>query len=181
MVLSQEWFDTHVKDNPNLSYTVQGGGNRDDGCPAQKNKGQETAEKPKPRNKYGAKRVFVYESGVALNNGTATDCGQIIEIYDSEKEYQRWLDLNLMQKAGKISELRRQVPLIIQGKFQYEGKTVRPIIYVADFMYLKDGKTIVEDVKGFDAKTGKFRETEAFRIKWKLLKVKYPLYHFEIF
>lgn len=63
--------------------------------------------------------------------------------------------------------------------FVYEKKRVQRIVYKADFCYLDaQGKTIVEDVKGFDSKSGKYMQTEAFRLKWKLLKAKYPEYHF---
>ena len=83
-----------------------------------------------------------------------------------------------MVSANVITDLKRQVPLIIQEKFVYQGKTVRPIIYCADFVYRKDGKTVVEDVKGFDKKTGKWRTTQTFELKWKLLKARYPHYDF---
>ena len=32
------------------------------------------------------------------------------EVFDSKKEYQRWQELKLLEKAGEIAELRRQVP-----------------------------------------------------------------------
>ena len=84
-----------------------------------------------------------------------------------------------MEKAGTISNLERQKELVIQDAFVYEKKRVQRIAYKADFCYLDaQGKTIVEDVKGFDSKSGKYMQTEAFRLKWKLLKAKYPEYHF---
>ena len=32
------------------------------------------------------------------------------EVFDSKKEFQRWQELKILEKAGEISELRRQVP-----------------------------------------------------------------------
>ena len=62
------------------------------------------------------------------------------------------LDLRLMEKAGTISNLERQKELVIQDAFVYEKKRVQRIVYKADFCYLDaQGKTIVEDVKGFDS------------------------------
>ena len=48
-------------------------------------------------------------------------------------------------------------------------------------MYERDGEKIVEDVKGQDDETGKYKMTEAFRLKWKLLQAKYPDFKFEIY
>lgn len=104
--------------------------------------------------------------------------GKVTAKFDSVKEYERYEELKLMVSANVITDLKRQVPLIIQEKFVYQGKTVRPIIYCADFVYRKDEKTVVEDVKGFDKKTGKWRTTQTFELKWKLLKARYPHYDF---
>jgi hypothetical protein len=65
--------------------------------------------------------------------------------FDSQAEHRRWCELKLMERAGKIKNLRRQVdfeliPAI--GGF-------RKIIYRADFVYEEDGREVVEDRKGF--------------------------------
>lgn len=86
-------------------------------------------------------------------------------IFDSKKEYKRWCELNLLLKAGEITELERQVkiPLIptqrepdIIGKRGglKKGKVIEhEISYIADFVYKdKDGKLVVEDTKGFRTK-----------------------------
>jgi len=57
--------------------------------------------------------------------------------FDSQSEYRRWCTLTQMRDSGKITELRHHVPF----KF-LDGK-----IYEADFVYLQDNITIVEDVK----------------------------------
>ena len=35
------------------------------------------------------------------------------ETFDSKKEYRRFLDLSLLQKAGRIRGLKRQVPFLL--------------------------------------------------------------------
>lgn len=74
------------------------------------------------------------------------------ETYDSVKEYRRHDELKLLQRAGKISGLERQVKFeLIPSQKDRETKKVllRGVSYVADFVYEKDGKRIVEDVKGY--------------------------------
>jgi hypothetical protein len=58
--------------------------------------------------------------------------------FDSKREAHRYAELKLLEKAGRISNLRRQVrdALVIQTT------------YVADFVYDEGGEEIVEDVKG---------------------------------
>lgn len=44
-----------------------------------------------------------------------------VEKYDSKKEYARWLELQILQRAGEISELRRQVEFeLIPAKYETE-------------------------------------------------------------
>lgn len=69
--------------------------------------------------------------------------------HDSAKEARRWAQLEMMQAAGIISELRRQVKFeLIPKQKRADGKTERPCSYVVDFCYCIDGKRVVEDVKG---------------------------------
>jgi len=76
--------------------------------------------------------------------------------FDSQREYQRWCELRLLERAGSIQHLRRQVefPLYVHGHVL--GELVGH--YVADFVYTEystaeavRGQTslVVEDVKGF--------------------------------
>ena len=84
------------------------------------------------------------------------------ETYDSMKEYYRYLDLVLMQQAGEIKELRRQVKYVLIPA-QREPDTIgsrggrkkgklleREVAYIADFVYIdvSSGETVVEDTKG---------------------------------
>ena len=132
--------------------------------------------------KHHNKKVYVYEDGFASPDQKLTTHGAITEKYDSTKEYGRSRELLLLKRAGQISDLKRQAELVIQEAFTSpDGKKHRPIVYRADFIYKRDGETIVEDVKGKDENTGKYQMTEAFRLKWKLLQAKYPQFKFEIY
>jgi hypothetical protein len=64
--------------------------------------------------------------------------------FDSKKEYERWLTLQILQSKGIIQGLQRQVPYILIPS--YKGIQQR-ISYVADFVYYEKGKRIIEDVK----------------------------------
>ncbi len=129
----------------------------------------------KKQSKHRNIKVYVLENGLAFDDKQiAESMGKISIVFDSKKEYNRWEELKLLQRAGKISNLQRQVKWIITEKTEYQGETIREISYKADFQYQKDGKTIVEDVKPFDVATNKYRTTKDFAMKWKLLKQKYP-------
>lgn len=82
------------------------------------------------------------------------------EKFDSVKEYQRFCELSLLEKTGKISDLKRQVKFILIPT-QREPDTVgkrggvkkgklleKEVAYYADFVYQMDGFTVVEDTKG---------------------------------
>lgn len=85
-----------------------------------------------PANKYHASKVDV--------NGIT---------FDSKKEAARWSELEEMERAGEIIDLKRQVPFELIQAFECSGKKFRPTKYVADFAYVsaEDGKYVVEDVK----------------------------------
>lgn len=85
--------------------------------------------------------------------------------FDSKKEAERYLVLFDMQKYGEIQELNLQPRFLLQPSFKYNGKTEKAIYYVADFSYIKEGKLVVEDVKG--------KKTEVYKIKRKLFLKQY--------
>jgi hypothetical protein len=94
--------------------------------------------------------------------------------FDSKKEAQRWRELKLLEQAGKISNLKRQIPYVLQEKYRRkDGKTVQAIKYVVDFEYTEEGKTVVEDVKGYDKKKGTFIITKDARLKHKMFEFRY--------
>ena len=69
--------------------------------------------------------------------------------FDSKLEAERWLQLNAEEEAGLIHALERQVKFILVPSQYIDGKCVeRECAYIADFRYVKNGKTIVEDTKG---------------------------------
>ena len=99
------------------------------------------------RNKYGAKKVNTPDG-----------------VFDSQREHQRWGVLKLLERAGRISDLKRQVSYELIPK---QG-TMRACSYVADFVYKDaDGNTVVEDCKGF--------RTDAYKIKKKLMLYVYGI------
>lgn len=76
--------------------------------------------------------------------------------FDSVKEYSRYVELTLMQRAGVISDLRRQVKyeLIPAQKVEFPDgiASERATNYIADFVYQQGGQTVVEDTKGYKTK-----------------------------
>ena len=107
--------------------------------------GDMTATAQQRQSKYGAEKTVV--DGMT---------------FDSRKEANRWCELRMLQRAGEIKNLRRQVEyVLIQEKREpptvgkrggvKEGRVIQKAVkYRADFVYTsKDGKTIVEDVKGY--------------------------------
>lgn len=84
--------------------------------------------------------------------------------FDSIKEARRYQELRLLEKAGAITDLQRQVEFIlipvqkesdtkgVRGGI-IKGKTIeRAVKYVADFVYMENGKQVVEDTKGVKTK-----------------------------
>lgn len=82
--------------------------------------------------------------------------------FDSKKEADRYCELLLLQRAGRISELQRQVKFKLLPTQRGEQRTERPVTYIADFVYTQDGRVVVEDVKGM--------KTREYVIKRKLMK-----------
>lgn len=92
--------------------------------------------------------------------------------FDSVREYNRYCELKLLERAGKIERLNRQVPYtlipaqyrtVIDPKTRSERRVCveREVTYKADFTYRQGGKLVVEDVKGF--------RTREYIIKRKLM------------
>ena len=93
--------------------------------------------------------------------------------FDSRKEYNRWLELKMLERSGEIQNLSRQVEcILIPPQFEVTGytKTGKPVKkcveravkYVADFQYTENGEIVVEDTKGF--------KTKDYIIKRKLMR-----------
>lgn len=76
--------------------------------------------------------------------------------FASKKEANRYQDLKLLEKAGEIIDLDRQIT------FSLDPYSVHVCNYIADFVYeTRDGKQVVEDVKG--------HRTKEYRIKKRLM------------
>lgn len=91
-------------------------------------------------NKYGSKKVEVY--GI---------------VFDSKREARRYQELSLLEKTGAIINLQKQVKyILIPAQYsEVNGKRKcieRECSYIADFVYQENGKTVVEDTKGFRTK-----------------------------
>ena len=91
------------------------------------------------------------------------------QVFDSSKEYARYNNLKMVQNAGHITDLKRQVKFVLIPA-QYEetnevytkgarkgltkqGKLIeKECAYYADFTYKENGNLVVEDVKGIKTK-----------------------------
>ena len=103
--------------------------------------------KPMRKNKYGSKKITM--DGMT---------------FDSLKEYRRFCELSLLEKAGQITNLQRQVKYVLipaqyeppsigkRGGFKRGKQIERECAYVADFVYKEKDHTVVEDTKGFKTK-----------------------------
>lgn len=98
--------------------------------------------RPGKHNKYNAKKVVVGDLQ-----------------FDSQAEAKRWTELKLLEQAGFIRRIERQVPYSID----LNGKHICK--YFADFVYFEGAKRIVEDVKGL--------RTPTYRLKKKLVEAQY--------
>ena len=69
--------------------------------------------------------------------------------YASRREATRAAELELLEKSGAIADLRKQVLyLLIPNQHDGTKCVERSVKYFADFVYVQDGKTVVEDCKG---------------------------------
>jgi uncharacterized Zn finger protein (UPF0148 family) len=92
--------------------------------------------------------------------------------FDSKAERNRYHQLKYMQKEREISDLKVHPVYELLPDFTHEGKIIKGISYEADFSYMKNGKLIVEDVKGV--------KTDVFKLKYKMFINKYPEIQFII-
>lgn len=101
--------------------------------------------------KYGSKKVLI--------NGI---------VFDSKKEADRYCELKFLERAGKVKDISLQHKFELQPSFKKNGKTIRAITYIADFVYfdLERMANVVEDVKGY--------KTKEYLLKKKMFEYKYP-------
>lgn len=117
------------------------------------------AAKPK-RNKYGASKVT--QSGIT---------------HDSGKEASRWHQLQVLERAGQISDLQRQVSFVLAPAVRLAGEPrKKPALrYFADFTYVHAGHLVVEDTKSKPT-----RKLAAYRIKKHLMATVHGIHITEI-
>ena len=88
--------------------------------------------------------------------------------FDSKKESERYCELKLRarDKNNPITglELQPEFPCNIT---QPNGMTIKVCTYRADFRYIENGKTIIEDVKGV--------KTPVYKLKKKLVEALYGI------
>jgi len=100
-----------------------------------------------------AKRTFICNgcgdwSYGAKRPGQCRICGRLdYQDFDSKDEATRWAQLDMLQKRGKISDLRRNTRYNLYA-YGPEGQPVKVAVYEDDFNYLRDGERVIEDVKG---------------------------------
>lgn len=121
------------------------------------------------RRKYGNKKIHDLKSD---------------QVFDSKKEYSRWKELSLLERAGEITNLQRQVPYLLIPEQRAPSTEVykkgsragqpkpgpvleRKVMYVADFVYENNGETVVEDAKGM--------RTKDYVLKRKLMLYRYGI------
>lgn len=103
------------------------------------------------------KKGFKRKNGTKYNNKRVEVDGVV---YDSKREYERWLLLKDAEEQGIITDLQRQVkfeliPAVIEEYVEHlktkdkirTRVLQRPITYTADACYYKDGEYVVEDLK----------------------------------
>ena len=76
--------------------------------------------------------------------------------FDSKDETKRYIILREMEKVGLIFNLRTQVSFDLVPALEIESRREKGVRYVADFVYFKDGKEVIEDVKSAPTKTREF-------------------------
>ena len=82
--------------------------------------------------------------------------------FDSKREAERYLELKAMQQRGEISSLELQKVYILAESVIINGRKKPALRYIADFVYLQDGKIIINDSKGM--------LTDVYKIKRHLMK-----------
>ena len=85
--------------------------------------------------------------------------------FASQAEARRYRELKILQQSGKVSDLQMQVPFVLAPAVLIRGANRKSpaLRYVADFVFLRDGAWVIEDVKG--------ALTQAYRIKRHLMAV----------
>lgn len=89
-------------------------------------------------------------------------------LFDSKHEAERYAELKMLERAGEITDLRLQVPFeLCEAHKRRDGTMERGVKYIADFVYQRRGKCVVEDAKG--------DRTDVYILKRKWMYQKYGI------
>lgn len=88
--------------------------------------------------------------------------------FDSRAEASYYKQLKLLKKSGVVKEFERQKRYTLFDKLEFNGRTYRKLVYIADFVVTyRNGDVKVVDVKGM--------ETQLFKLKARLFIEKYQV------
>ena len=88
--------------------------------------------------------------------------------FASKREAKRATELEALQAAGVISHLRYQVKYELAPSVVIGGRKRPPLRYFADFVFVEDGKEVIEDSKG--------HRTDVYKIKRHLMASVHGIY-----
>lgn len=91
--------------------------------------------------------------------------------FDSKKESQYYAILKVLEKAGKIRDLKLQVPFVLIETFKVDDRTYRKTKYIADFTYYDDK----DKLHVVDVKSEATRKDKTYQLKKKLMAWKYGI------
>lgn len=97
------------------------------------------------------------------NNAKATVGDQR---FDSEREARDWVVLRDREQRGEISNLQRQVTFTLYAPClagEQHGQNIEVCTYTPDFVYIEDGRKVVQDSKGV--------RTREYRMKRRWLEI----------
>lgn len=92
-------------------------------------------------------------------------------LFDSGGEARAYQLLKLWERAGTISKLELQPRYKLLPRSIIDGQKLRPVNYKPDFRFLRDGRTVVVEFKGY--------RSEAYILRRKMFAVFHPEIQFE--
>ena len=89
-------------------------------------------------------------------------------VFASKREMNRFIELELLERGGKIKDIVLQPEFELQPAHVYQDRKRPPILYRADFRYwdCEKKRIIIEDVKGY--------ATDVFKLKMRMFEYQFP-------
>lgn len=87
------------------------------------------------------------------------------DTFDSRAEAGRWQQLLMLERAGQIRDLQKQVVFVLAPAVELDGRKKPALRYVADAAYWEGSRYVVEDTKSRAT-----RKNRVYRIKKHLMK-----------